>query len=99
MPATITFRAKPETIYNMDDTVAYQRIKVPAIERRHCDMQSFRKHPKFGPYANSDLFKNLISRQLKLVGIPTYIRLDQDPPEAVTVDMSGFLAEVTITLP
>lgn len=99
MPATITFRAKPETIYNMDDTVAYQRIKVPAIERRHCDMASFRKHPKFRAYANSDLFKNLLSRHLKLANIPEYIRLDQELPEAVTVDTSGFLAKVTITLP
>ncbi len=98
MPATITFKAKPETIYNMDDTVAYQRIKVPVIDRKHCDMASFRKHPKFGAYANSDLFKNLLSRQLKLADIPAYIRLDKDLPKAVTVDLSGFLAEVTITL-
>jgi len=98
MSATITFRAKPETIYNMDNTIAYQRIKVPAIERGHCDMESFRKHPKFGAYANSDLFKNLISRQLKFAEIPAYIRLDRDLPKAVSIDLSGFLAKVTITL-
>lgn len=96
MPA-ITFKAKAESIFNMDDSLAYERVKVPAIERRHCDMDAFRRHPKFGSYANSDLFKGLISRQLKLAGIGEHIRLDR-MPDCVALDRSGFLATVTITI-
>lgn len=95
--ADITFRGKIETISNMDGTKAYDRIKVPKIERRHCDMAAFRSHPKYGAYANSDLFKNLISKQLRDRNIGTHIRLDK-LPECVAIDTSGFLAEVTISL-
>lgn len=96
MPA-ITFKGKIETIYNMDDTVAYRRIKVPAIERRHCDMPAFRTHTRFGAYSNSDLFKSMLRHALTAAGIGEYIRLDQ-LPECVTVDASGFLASVSIHL-
>lgn len=95
--AAITFKAKVERVTNMDGTLAYELIKVPAIERRHCDMDAFRRHPKFGSYANSDLFKNLISRQLKLAEISTHLRLDR-LPACVQVDRSGFLANVTIEI-
>lgn len=96
--AQITFRAKPEKIVNFDDSLAYERIKIPAITRSHCDMDSFRRHATFGAYANSDLFSNLIRRQFEIHKIPAYIRLDRDLPACVTVDRSGFLAVVTITL-
>jgi hypothetical protein len=93
--ATITFRTKPETIYNMDDTVAYQRIRVPVFTRGHCDMSQFRRHEKLGGIANSDLFHNALSRiRRDLVG--EYIRLDRELPKGVTVDTSGFLAKVSI---
>jgi hypothetical protein len=94
---TITFKAKVETVYNMDDTVAWQFVKVPKIARRHCDMNAFRAHPKFGAYANSDLFDNLIRRQLTLANVGSEIRLDRIP-DAAKVDTSGYLAEVTISL-
>lgn len=93
--ANATFKAKPETIFNHDGTPAYRRVKVPALERRHCDMAAFRSHAKFGAYANSDLFVGLLRRQLKEAGIGAYIRLDQLPP-CVTVDESSFLVSVTI---
>lgn len=96
MPS-VTFRGKPETIYNMDDTVAYRRIKVPALERRHCDMHAFRTHRRYGSYANSDLFPSMLRRAVKAAGVPDYIRLDRIPP-SVTVDESGFLANVTIQI-
>lgn len=96
--ATIKFKAKPETIYNMDDSVAYQRIKVPALTRSHCDMETFRRHARFGPYANSDLFKSLLSRQVKQAGLGEYLRLDRPLPAGVSIDTSGFLAAVTISL-
>ena len=88
--AKITFKAKPVKVYNMDDTLAYEYIQVPVLDRKHCDMQAFRQHPKFGPYVNSDLFKGMMSRVL-----PKTIRLDAIP-EGVTVDLSGFLAVVSI---
>jgi hypothetical protein len=94
---TIEFKAKVETIYNPDDTPAWQWVKVPAIDRKHCDMPAFRLHAKFGAYANSDLFKNLLARELKTLGVKEYIKLHELPP-SVTIDTSGFLARVTINL-
>ena len=92
--ATISFKAKPETVYNMDDTVAFQRIKVPTLVRGHCDMNAFRKHPKFGGLANSDLFRNILAK-IRRERLGEYIRLDRIP-EGVNVDTSGFLANVSI---
>lgn len=93
--ARITFKAKPEVIYNLDDTPAYARIKVPALSRSHCDMNAFRKHPRYGGLANSDLFKNVLSK-IRRERLGEYIRLDRDLPEGVTIDTSGFLASVSI---
>lgn len=95
--ATIEFRGKPEKIYNADDSLAYERIKVPTIKRHHCDMAAFRKHPKIGPYANSDLFASILRRELRARNIAGYIRLDRVPAD-VSVDVSGFLARVTIDI-
>lgn len=94
MPA-ITFRAKAETVWNHDDTPAYRCVKVPAIQRRHCDMNAFRRHPKFGGLANSALFDSLLRRELKAAGVGEWLRLDQ-LPACATVDEGGFLAVVTI---
>lgn len=96
--AKVQFKAKPQNIYNTDATLAYARIKVPAITRSHCDLAAFRDHPKFGPYANSDLFASLLKRALSAAGIGEYLRLDRPLPENVTVDTSGFLHSVTIEL-
>jgi hypothetical protein len=93
----IKFRAKPETVYHMDESVAYVRVKVPALGRQHCDMAAFRRHRRYGSYANSDLFPSMLARAVRDSGVRDYIRLDQLPP-AVTVDASGFLATVTITV-
>lgn len=98
MSATIQFRAKVEKVYNMDDTLAYECVRVPNIERKHCDMAAFRSHKKIGPYANSDLFAGIIRRSLKdILGTTsaTVIRLD-NVPAGVSVDTGGFLALVTI---
>lgn len=92
--ARIEFRAKVETIYNMDDTIAFQRVKVPALGSKHCDMPAFRKHARFGGYANSDLFRNVLSK-IRREKFGDYIRLDRIP-EDVTVDTSGFLAVVSL---
>ena len=93
----IKFKGKIETIYNADDSVAWRWVKVPKLERRHCDMVAFRDHPRYGAYANSDLFGNLLTRALKDAGVKDYIKL-HDIPACATIDESGFLAVVTINL-
>ena len=95
--ATVSFKAKPETIHNADGSVSFQRVKVPALSRKHCDMAAFRDHPKLGVYANSDLFDSALRRSLTPLGIGAYIRLDRIPP-GVAIDASGFLASVTIDI-
>ena len=93
--AKIEFRGKVERVLNMDDTLAYNQIKVPALERRHCDMDAFRRHHKYGGLANSTLFPNVLTRIARDIASNGYLRMDRIP-ENVTVDCSGFLARVTI---
>lgn len=94
---TITFKAKQRPVYNMDDSLAYIDIKVPAIKTNHCDMQAFRTHAKYGSYANSDLFQGMLKCALKQAGVPSYLKIGS-LPECVEIDESGFLTKVTITL-
>ena len=93
--AKIEFRGKIERVLNMDDTFAYEQLKVPALERRHCDMDAFRRHPKYSGLANSALFPNVLIRIARDVASNGYLRMDRIP-ENVTIDRSGFLARVTI---
>jgi len=93
----ITFKARIETIRNADDTIAYERIKVPRLDKQHCDMRRARNHPRLGSYANSDLFPAMLRRMATARGVIPYIRLDQ-LPDGVSVDAAGFLATVTIDL-
>jgi len=95
MPAKIEFKGKPETIYNVDLTPAYQRIKVPELQRGHCDMNAFRAHPNFGPYANSDLFPGMLAR-IKRERLGDFIRLDRELPAGVVVTHGPFLSTVSI---
>jgi len=95
MPAKIEFKGKPETIYNVDKTVAFQRIKVPELKSMHCDMNAFRAHPKFGPYANSDLFLGMLAR-IKRERLGEFIRLDRELPTGVVVTHGAFLSTVSI---
>jgi hypothetical protein len=92
--AKITFKAKLKTMYNMDDSIAYQYVAVPTLKRSHCDMSAFRQHKKYGNYANSDLFEGMLSHIRKNTFNNGIIKLD-DVPESVTVDTSGFLAVVS----
>jgi len=92
--ATIKFKAKPFTVYNIDGEVAYVAIPVPRLNSKHCDMPAFRKHPKYGALANSDLFPGVLNH-IRKERLGDAIRLDRIP-EGVTVDTSGFLAVVTL---
>ena len=93
----VQFKAKVQTVYNMDDSIAYQYIKVPALTRSHCDMHQFRTDRKFGSYANSDMFPSMLARAVKVIVLRDIIRLDSIPA-GVLVDTSGFLANVTIAV-
>src|SRR3546814_9559032 len=88
----IVFRAKVETIHNMDDTVAFRHVKVPNLARRHCDMAAFRADHRYSSYANSDLFPAMLGRAVKALGVGEHIRMDAIP-SGVSVDTSGFLAD------
>ena len=92
---TITFRGKVEPVYHPDNTLAYELIKVPRLERRHCDMSGFRRNPRYGGLADSDLFPNLLIRIVASLGIKSRLRLDQ-LPAGVSVDRSSFLATITV---
>ena len=94
---TITFKAKPKPVYQMDGSLAYHEIKVPAIKTHHCDMAAFRSDKKYGGFANSDLFPAMIKRGLIKAGIRAYIHTDC-VPDNVTIDNTGFLHTVTIDL-
>ncbi len=93
--ATIEFRAKVEKLSYADGQFAYSRVKVPKLGRQHCNMAEFRCHPKYGAWANSDMFPSVLRRRANDLGIGDYIKLD-NIPAGVTVDTSGFLAVVTI---
>ena len=90
----IKFKAKIRTIRWADGgDIAYECIDVPKLSARHCDMAAFRANPKYSAYANSDLFGSVLSNIRDRLG--RRVRLDS-VPDGVSVDTSGFLAEVTI---
>jgi hypothetical protein len=97
--ARIEFRAKIQTVYEFNGDVAYQYVQVPTLTRSHCDMGAFRQHPKYGGYANSDLFPGML-RHIRDNRFPWSVngrrafKID-DVPTGVTLDQSGFLARVT----
>lgn len=98
MSASITFLGKPVEVYDTDGDLVRRSLKVPEIKRSHCDMAAFRQSRRFGPYANSDLFRGMVTRELRALGIGRTIDTN-NPPDAVTLDESGFLVKATITFP
>lgn len=95
--AKIHFRAKVETVrYVGNAHPPYSFVKIPALDRKHCDMNGFRSHPKYGPWANSDMFPAMLKRiRRDIAGDAGIIKLDSIPAN-VAIDDSGFLATVTI---
>lgn len=98
---TITFKAKKEHMSlfadNGDLMPGRRVVKVPKLTQNHCNMHEFRTHSRYGSFANSDMFPSMIARAVKSLGIKSFIDMDS-PPDNVTVDDTGFLAVVTITL-
>lgn len=70
--ATIEFKAKIEKLYDYDDNVIDELIFVPILERKHCDMDSFRKSRIYGAYANSDLFSDILHNIRERIGQDAY---------------------------
>ena len=96
MKARIQFKAKKEPVtFAGDAAPSYYRVKVPVLDRKHCDMNAFRSHPNYGMYANSDLFKGMLKRIKADTFGGEYLRLDRIP-EGVDADESGFLVVVTL---
>jgi hypothetical protein len=93
--ADITFRAKVRTVWYAEGTACWRYVNVPTLTRRHCDLNAFRCHRKYGGIANSDLFPAALARIRRDTG--ETIRLDHLPAN-VTVDESGFLAVVVISV-
>lgn len=92
--AKIVFKVKPALL---DDGAV--SVPVPKkFKRTHCNMNAFRRHPKYGPYANSDLFDAILAR----------IRHDQfgnrdgfkmsEKPSNVKVIEGDFLWEVEVSV-
>ena len=95
--AKVQFKAKVQQVVNMDGSPAYSYIQAPELDRKHCDMHAFRTHPKYGAYANSDMFKSMLNRQAVAVMGSKTIKLNS-VPNGVNVDASGFLAVVSFDL-
>jgi hypothetical protein len=91
--AKISFRAKLQQMFNMDDTLAYEYVSVPVFKRSHCDMNAFRQHAKYCYYANSDLFPAMLARIRKERFDSGILKLNA-VPDGVTVDTTGFLVLV-----
>lgn len=95
--AKITFKAKPyhlEGVYSGEPD-PHDRVKVPELKRSHCDMAAFRRHPKHGGYANSDMFPAVLKRIARQVAPHGYLRLDR-LPEGVTATPGALLTTITI---
>jgi hypothetical protein len=60
MSATIEFKGKVKRV-SYSDGSGYDYIQIPEFDRKHCDMNAFRSHVRYGSYANSDLFKGPIT--------------------------------------
>lgn len=92
--AQIKFKGKVQSAYRMDDSIAYQYVRVPALDRKHCDMVAMRHHPKYANCAHSDRFRGMLNVIRETIFGGEMLRLDRIP-DGVTVDTSGFLAVVS----
>jgi hypothetical protein len=92
----IEFKTKVQTMRTVDDAPLYDYVEVPVFKRSHVDMAAARNHPKYGGYANSDLFLGMLARiRRDVLSGRAFLRLSE-LPDNVTVDASGFLARVTV---
>jgi len=100
--AKVQFKTK---IISARDRVGnvYCYIKVPRLTTAHCNMEEFRIHRQYGKIANSDLFPDIINRDVRtlLFGDKDKNLLNLDNAsnmENVTITTNGYFALVTIDL-
>lgn len=92
----IAFKAKLCTIYNPDDTPAYQELKIPRVAKHHLvNLDAWRSSRAFGGLSRSVLFMGAINQYLAEQKIGPFLRLDQLPRQ-VSVSAKKFLADVEI---
>jgi hypothetical protein len=94
---TITFKTKVKPVYFADGSLAYEGFPLPKSLARYADRAAFRQSRRFGSYANSDLLEAILLREIKQLGVPSYVKLSE-LPDCVAVE-HGFMATVTITIP
>ena len=93
----IVFKGKSRAIRFVDGTLAGYRIHVPALSSQHYDLREFRADPRWSMFANSDLFRPMLTGRLKAMGVPVGSYLDyMNLPPRVQIDATGFLDTVTI---
>jgi len=98
MKTEIIFRTKVETLETPMGDREY--VNIPTLTRTHCNMWEMRQHPKYGSYANSALFSQILARIARETGTdtPYGLRLYLDSlPDNVIIER-GFLAKVAITV-
>lgn len=93
----LRFRAKPIRLYEMDgDAVAQVVVTVPKIRAGHFVGDPRRSH-RFGGFGS--MLESALARAAAEVGVKPGASLDLAAlPGSVTVDASGYLVVVTVTL-
>ena len=94
---TITFTVKMKPVYFVDGSLAWEGAPLPKKLASYADRDAFRQSRRFGAYANSDLFESILQREVKRLGVSSYLKLGQ-LPECVTVE-TAFMSTVTIAIP
>jgi hypothetical protein len=99
--AKVQFKTKIIFARDREGNVSY--IKVPRLTTAHCDMAAFRMHRQYRNIANSDLFPDIINRDVRtlLFGDKDKNLLNLDNAsnmENVTITTNGYFDLVTIDL-
>ena len=90
----ITYRVKLKPLVNADCSESMVIDYKRKLDRRDCNLK-----PQDHTYYNSDLFISMLNGAYQeAIQRKTWCRVEQ-LPECVKLDTTGFLAEVTITLP
>ena len=97
MTLCIVFKTKIKDVFYADGALAYSGAPLPKKLAQYADKPAFRTSKRFGGYANSDLFENMLQREIRRLGIPPYLKIGA-LPGCVTIE-PGFLATITIHIP
>ena len=89
--AEIKFKAKAVEIAGRN------AVKVPTIKAHHCNMAQFRTGHKLSGFANSNMFQQVLARELRQAGVTEWLYLD-NLPACVSQVKKGFILEITINI-